>query len=89
MDLTLFDLATGQPVRMVGGYDEFSDRSFADYWGGTSLQRWHFDYRDWSEYPISNLTFQQIKNGLARDADNHVNAPRFATPPPDRSAPPH
>ena len=31
---------------------------------------WHFDYRDWSEYPISNLTFQQIKNGLAQDADN-------------------
>ncbi len=92
VDLTLFDLATGQPVRMVGGYDEFSDRSFADYWGGTSLQRWHrrllrdvmeaegfdvyefewwhFDYRDWSEYPISNLTFQQIKNGFAQDADN-------------------
>ena len=26
---------------MVGGYDEFSDRSLPDYWGGTSLQRWH------------------------------------------------
>ena len=25
---------------MVGGYDEFSDRSFPDYPGGTSLQRW-------------------------------------------------
>ncbi len=26
---------------MVGGYDEFSDRSFPYYLGGTSLQRWH------------------------------------------------
>lgn len=26
---------------MVGGYDEFTDRSFPHYPGGTSLQRWH------------------------------------------------
>jgi len=41
VDLTLYDLATGQPVEMVGGYDEFSPRSFADYPGGTGLERWH------------------------------------------------
>lgn len=41
VDLTLFDLTTGQPVEMVGGYDEFSDRSYPEYPGGTSLQRWH------------------------------------------------
>ena len=41
VDLTLFDLGTGQPVEMVGGYDEFSERSFPDYPGGTSLQHWH------------------------------------------------
>ena len=41
VDLTLFDLTTGEPIQMVGGYDEFSDRSFPDYWGGTSAQRWH------------------------------------------------
>ncbi|HXY20242.1 MAG TPA: serine hydrolase [Gemmatimonadales bacterium] len=41
VDLTLYDLATGQPVGMVGGYDEFSARSFADYPGGTGRQRWH------------------------------------------------
>src|SRR5581483_8314986 len=40
VDLTLYDLATGKPVPMVGGYDEFSDRSYPDYPGGTSLQRW-------------------------------------------------
>lgn len=41
VDLTLFDRATGEPVEMVGGYDEFSDRSFPEYLGGTSRQRWH------------------------------------------------
>lgn len=40
IDLNLYDLATGQPVEMVGGYDEFSPRSFPDYPGGTSRQRW-------------------------------------------------
>lgn len=41
VDLTLYDLTTGEPIRMVGGYDEFSERSYPDYVGGTSLQRWH------------------------------------------------
>jgi D-alanyl-D-alanine dipeptidase len=81
VDLTLYDLATGKPVPMVGGYDEFSDRSYPDYVGGTSLQRWdrellrkametegftvydaewwHFDYKDWRDYPILNTPFQQ------------------------------
>lgn len=41
IDLTLYDLDTGKAVPMVGGYDEFSQRSYPDYPGGTSLQRWH------------------------------------------------
>jgi CubicO group peptidase (beta-lactamase class C family)/D-alanyl-D-alanine dipeptidase len=41
VDLTLYDLKTKKPIVMVGGYDEFSDRSFPHYLGGTSLQRWH------------------------------------------------
>jgi CubicO group peptidase (beta-lactamase class C family)/D-alanyl-D-alanine dipeptidase len=41
VDLTLYDLKTGRPVQMVGTYDETSDRSYPDYPGGTSLQRWH------------------------------------------------
>lgn len=79
IDLTLYDRASGQPVDMVGGFDEFSERSYPDYPGGTSLQRWrrellrrvmedqgfevnpyewwHFDYRDWQQYPILNVTF--------------------------------
>jgi CubicO group peptidase (beta-lactamase class C family)/D-alanyl-D-alanine dipeptidase len=43
VDLTLYELAGGRPVEMVGGYDEMSDRSFPDYPGGSSLQRWHRD----------------------------------------------
>ena len=41
VDLTLYVRKTGKPVEMVGGYDEFSDRSYPDYPGGTSRQRWH------------------------------------------------
>ncbi|MGH7490858.1 MAG: serine hydrolase [bacterium] len=84
IDLTLFDLKSGQAIDMVSGYDEFSDRANPDYPGGTSLQRWHrdllrramenegfrvyewewwhFDFKDWRRYPISNLTFEQISS---------------------------
>lgn len=41
VDLTLYDVQTGKPVEMVGTYDETTDRSFPNYPGGTSLQRWH------------------------------------------------
>jgi CubicO group peptidase (beta-lactamase class C family)/D-alanyl-D-alanine dipeptidase len=41
IDLTLYDLATGETIEMVGLYDEFSQRSYPHYPGGTSLQRWH------------------------------------------------
>ncbi len=43
VDLTLYDRKTGKVIEMVGGFDEFSDRSYPDYLGGTSLQRWHRD----------------------------------------------
>lgn len=82
VDLTLYDLKTGAETAMTGGYDEMSERSYAFYPGGTSLQRWdrallrnaleaegfsvypyewwHFDYKDWQQYPILNVTFQQL-----------------------------
>ncbi len=41
VDLTLFDLETGEPIQMVGGYDEMTDRSFPDHPGGTARQRYH------------------------------------------------
>jgi zinc D-Ala-D-Ala dipeptidase len=43
VDLTLYDLATGEPIEMPGLYDEMSPRSFPTFSGGTSLQRWYRD----------------------------------------------
>lgn len=40
VDLTLYELKSGQAVQMTGRYDEMSPRSYADYVGGTSRQRW-------------------------------------------------
>ncbi|MGH9945065.1 MAG: serine hydrolase, partial [Pyrinomonadaceae bacterium] len=82
VDLTLYDLKTGKPVDMVGTYDETTDRSYPDYPGGTSLQRWHrellrdameaegftvyevewwhFDFKDWQQYPIENVPFDRL-----------------------------
>lgn len=82
IDLSLYELETGEPVRTVSGYDEFSPRAYPDYPGGTSHQRWlrellrealedegflvyewewwHFDYGEWSQYPLSNLTFDRL-----------------------------
>jgi CubicO group peptidase (beta-lactamase class C family)/D-alanyl-D-alanine dipeptidase len=82
VDLTLYDRKTGKAIEMVGGYDEMSDRSYPEYMGGTSLQRWHrdllrsameaegftvyeaewwhFDYKDWKKYAISNRTFEEV-----------------------------
>ena len=82
VDLSLYDLKTGEEVQMPSGYDEMSNRSFADYAGGTADERarrallrqamekqgftvypqewWHFDYKDWKQYPISNLKFEDL-----------------------------
>jgi D-alanyl-D-alanine dipeptidase len=43
VDLTLYDRKTGKAIEMPGNYDEFSDRSYPPYPGGTTLQRWHRD----------------------------------------------
>ncbi|MEX2172148.1 MAG: serine hydrolase [Pirellulales bacterium] len=41
VDLTLYDLATGEPITMVAGYDEMSPRSYPFYPGGDAHSRWH------------------------------------------------
>ena len=41
IDLTLYDLDTGEVVVMPAGFDEMSPRSHVDYPGGTSRQRWY------------------------------------------------
>ena len=77
VDLSLYDLRTGEPVSMVSGYDEFTPRAYPHYVGTTDRQRWHrellrstmeaegfevyefewwhFDYRDWQQYPVLNV----------------------------------
>ena len=39
VDLTLYNLKTGQVVPMPSGYDEMSERAHADYSGGTAEER--------------------------------------------------
>jgi len=82
VDLSLYDLKTGQEVDMPSGYDEMTERAYADYPGGTDQQRalrlvlrqamekqgfavipkewWHFDYKDWKQYPILNTKFEDL-----------------------------
>jgi D-alanyl-D-alanine dipeptidase len=43
VDVTLYERATGVPVTMPSGYDEFSERAHPSYPGGTTRQRWHRD----------------------------------------------
>jgi D-alanyl-D-alanine dipeptidase len=82
VDLSLYDLKTGKEVDMPSGYDEMTERAYADYPGGTAEQRalrlllrqtmekqgfavipkewWHFDYKDWKQYPILNVKFEDL-----------------------------
>jgi D-alanyl-D-alanine dipeptidase len=82
VDLSLYDLKTGKEVQMPSGYDEMTDRAYADYAGGTTDERarrallreamevqgfavipdewWHFDYKDWQQYPIQNVKFEDL-----------------------------
>ncbi len=39
VDLSLYDLKTGKEVKMPSGYDEMTERSFANYTGGTPDER--------------------------------------------------
>jgi zinc D-Ala-D-Ala dipeptidase len=39
VDLSLYDLQTGKEVQMPSGYDEMTDRAYADYPGGTAEER--------------------------------------------------
>ncbi|MGF1576337.1 MAG: M15 family metallopeptidase [Cyanophyceae cyanobacterium] len=41
VDLTLFDLATGDPLPMPSGFDEMTQRSHIQYDGGTEAERAH------------------------------------------------
>jgi len=68
---------------MPSAYDEFTERAFPTYAGGTPESRalrdllrthmeaagftvlpqewWHFDYKDWTQYPILDMPFEAIR----------------------------
>ncbi len=97
VDLSLYDLATGQLVAMPSGYDEMTVRAHADYPGGSAVQRrhrallrkameaegfiaypyewWHFDYRDWAEYGLGNIRFEDIPPVAVQSAAQAGGAP--------------
>jgi len=39
IDLSIYDLKTGEPIDMPSAYDEFTERASPDYTGGSELQR--------------------------------------------------
>jgi D-alanyl-D-alanine dipeptidase len=85
VDLTLYDLRTGEAVPMPSVYDEMSPRAYPTYSGGKPAERehrevlraameragfsvyetewWHFDFKDWREYPIVNRDFDHVSSG--------------------------
>src|SRR5688572_11134381 len=86
VDLSMFDLKTGELIDMPSGFDEFTERASPDYTGGTELQRanrdklrrlmedvgftvnpnewWHFDYKNWQDYDILDISFAEAEQGL-------------------------
>lgn len=81
VDLSVFDLRSGQLIDMPSGYDEFTERASPDYKGGTPEQTanremlrklmeaegftvnpnewWHFDYKNWQDYAIYDISFDE------------------------------
>lgn len=85
VDLSMFDLKTGELIDMPSGYDEFTERASPNYTGGTPRQRanrdmlrglmeaegftvnpnewWHFDYKNWQDYAIYDISFDEAGKG--------------------------
>ena len=39
IDIGLYNIANGEPVNMISGYDEFTEKAYPNYTGGTKKQR--------------------------------------------------
>jgi len=83
VDLSMFDLKTGQLVKMPSEYDEMTERAHINYecaqpeakrlrtllhdamaaegFAVYEPEWWHYDYKDWKEYPILNVKFSEIQ----------------------------
>ena len=84
VDLSLFELKTGETVKMPSEYDEMTERSHINYACSNDKAEfyrellrsamtsegfevyepewWHYDFKDWKEYPILNVKFGEIKS---------------------------
>lgn len=84
VDLSLYNLKTGELLEMPSEFDEFSKRAHVNYDGATDNQKknretlrsameaegfliyevewWHFDHKDWREYPILDIQFSEVKS---------------------------
>ena len=83
VDLSIYNLRTGELLPMPSDFDEFTERASPNYDGGTDQERanrdllrqmmeaegftvnknewWHFDYKDWEEHPIYDISFSEIR----------------------------
>lgn len=81
VDLSIYELETGNLMAMPSGFDEFTERASPDYKGGNDHERanrdklrrmmeaegftvnpnewWHFDYKDWEQYAIYDISFAE------------------------------
>ena len=39
IDIGLYNIANGEPINMISGYDEFTEKAYPNYTGGTKKQR--------------------------------------------------
>ncbi len=82
IDVSLYDLVTGKPMKMICEYDDMTERAHICYRGGTidqqklkylliiamneegfmpfSREWWHFDYKGWKRYPVSDMPFSEL-----------------------------
>jgi len=58
VDVSLYSLETGEFLDFGGGYDEFSERSYIDFPGGSTLQRY---YRELLRETMAAVGFQPLK----------------------------
>ncbi len=84
IDLGLYNLQTGAVLPMPSGYDEFSDRAYADYAGGTAEERENrqilrtameaegfsvYEY-EWWHYDYKDWRDYRIQNKRFEEIDN-------------------
>jgi D-alanyl-D-alanine dipeptidase len=83
VDLSLYSLKSKKEIAMPSPYDDFTEKAYPTYTGGTKEERrmrdllrqvmeregftvneyewWHFDYKDWPEFRISDIPFEELR----------------------------